>query len=302
MSYFAKLTFATLCLTTAAFAGEPLATEPLQVSYSESVGSAERIESGDFLRVYSQEVAAAACFYHNGIDMELSQELLLEARYGFGKHLDALRTGNEELGIIGKEERRKTIARLDAVEAVWTEIDQAVGALLEDFNDKAAVGVIKDKNLPLFELTDLLLSDLEGEYANPAELIQADVLMLEIAGRQAMMTQKIAKNACKLLSGRDTEKVREDLIDSVSLYELSLNALLNGMPQVGLKPAPTEEIAERLRLVQQDWAETRPVVDAILSGAQDTDALEYLFQHMAEEMHKLEEITHMYVVFSKHEY
>jgi hypothetical protein len=151
-------------------------------------------------------------------------------------------------------------------------------------------------------MTDVLVSELEGQYSDPAELLQVDVLMLEIVGRQAMMTQKIAKNACKIWSGDSSAEVRADLEKSVSIYEVSLNALLNGMPEVGLKPAPTEEIATGLTQLMADWTEVRPTVDMVMAGSIERDALSALFHHMADEMHKLEELSHKYVAFSKHEY
>ena len=271
-------------------------------SFVEDTGSAERIEAGDLLRVYSQQVAAAACFYYNDVDRDLSVSLLNEARSGFDVHMAALRNGDENLGIIGGEERRKTLVKIDDVQAVWEDMAQAVDALLVASDDTAAVEVIKNLNMVLFEKTDTLLAELEGQYSNPVEIVQADVLTLEIVGRQAMMTQKIAKNVCKVWSGRDTPEVREQLTSALGIYELSLSALINGMPEVGLRPAPTEEIAAGLSDVLSDWTEVRPTVDTILAGSTSQEDLAYLFQHMAEEMHKLEEITHQYVVHSKHDY
>lgn len=268
-------------------------------SFAVYTGNAERIESADRLRTYSQEVAAAACFYHNGIDPDLSYVLLQEARTGFDMHLSALMYGNAGLGIIGGEERRKTIVRLEEIEAYWGGMAQSVDALMVSAEDKVAVNVIKDQNLQLLEMTSILVSEVEGQYSDPADLMQLDVLTLEIAGRQAMMTQKIAKNACKLWSGRDTVEIRENLEKAINIYEISLNALLNGMPEAGLMAAPNDEIAGVLGELIADWAEIRPVVDGIVTGATTEEDLSNLFQHMADEMHKLEDLTHQYVAYSK---
>jgi hypothetical protein len=276
--------------------------EETPASYAEDTGSAERIESGEYLRTYSQEIAAAACFLYNGVDVDLSTELLTEAREGFDLHLDALMNGNEDLGIIGGERRRKTFVKLQAIGEKWTPMAEAVDRLLETHDDPMSIATIKSENVVLLDMTDILVSDLEGQYADPAELLQVDVLMLEVVGRQAMMTQKIAKNACKIWSGNDSAEVRDDLTESVSIYEVSLNALLHGMPEVGLLPAPTEEIASGLSHLLADWSQIRPTVDSVMNGNVERDELISLFRHMADEMHKLEELAHKYVVFSKHEY
>lgn len=294
-----------IVLTTVLWMSAPahaVGLEETPVSYAEDTGSAERIESGEYLRTYSQEIAAAACFLYNGVEVDLSQELLTEAREGFDLHLDALMNGNEDLGIIGGERRRKTFVKLQAIGEKWTPMAEAVDRLLEAHDDPVSIATIKSENLVLLDMTDILVSDLEGQYADPAELLQVDVLMLEVVGRQAMMTQKIAKNACKIWSGNDSAEVRDDLTESVSIYEVSLNALLHGMPEVGLLPAPTEEIASDLSHLLTDWSEIRPTVDSVMSGSVERDELISLFRHMADEMHKLEELAHKYVVFSKHEY
>lgn len=271
--------------------------------YVEETGDVLRIESADLLRTYSQEVAAAACFYYNDIDATLSRELLEEARAGFDKHHDALLNGNEAIGIIGGEKRKKTIAELQQIGAFWSDMRDAVDSLLADQKDSAAVNVIKAKNLELFEMTDTLAAHLEGQYANPNELLQSDAILIEIVGRQAMMTQKIAKNACKIFTGNDSAEIKDHLSGSMSIYEASLDALMNGMPQLGIQAAPTPEISKGLSQVMSDWKETRPVLEKIVSGESvDRDAQVYLFRHMAEEMIRLEEIAYQYVEFSKHSY
>ena len=294
--------FLTAALALAAPAIQAKEASLLPANFINDTGSVERIESGEHLRIYSQQVAAAACFFYNGIDTEHSAEIMNEARTGFDVHLAALTNGDETLGIIGGEERRKTIVQLEEIKALWSEMAQSVDALMTSSDDSSAVNVIKDQNMPLFELTNILVSDLEGQYANPVELTQADVLTIEIVGRQAALTQVIAKNACKIWSGRDSAEILQDLDSAISVYETSLNALLNGMPEVGLAPAPTDEIAAGLTQVLTDWSEIRPIIDAIKGGSISEADLTYLFRHMADEMHTLEDVTHQYVLLSKKQY
>ena len=270
-------------------------------TFAEDTGSAERIESAELLRTYTQEVAAAACFLYNDIDRELSVELLIEAHDGFDKHIDALLNGNETLGIIGGEQRRKTIAELETIKTAWAPVSKATEVLLEDPKNTDAVGIIKAKNMELFDMTNILVSDMEGQYADPAVLMQSDVLTLEIIGRQSTMSQMIAKNACKMFSGNTSDEIKSGLEQSMQIYELSMDALINGMPQMGIAPAPTDEIATALKHVRSDWAKTRPMLDTLIeTGEMARDDQIEMFRHMADEMHELEEITHAYALFSKH--
>ncbi len=298
------LIFATLATPLAAAEIDKAAltnVKPVISTLAGDTGSAERIESAEYLRVYSQEVAAAACYLYNDIEAELSVEMLEETITGFDLHIDALLHGNEELGIIGGEPRRKTIIKMEEVKSAWMPISLAAKALAENPRDTDAVQVIKAENMALFELTHVLVSDLEGEYSNPAELMQSDVLTLEIVGRQAMMSQKIAKFACQMFTGDTSEQVKAGLKEAIRLYEVSLNALINGMPEVGIQPAPTEEIKTALTHVLEDWHEMRPELEGLLNGEEmSRDRQIELYRHMIDEMHELEEVAHAYVVFSKH--
>ncbi|MEM7718256.1 MAG: type IV pili methyl-accepting chemotaxis transducer N-terminal domain-containing protein [Pseudomonadota bacterium] len=295
-----------LSLSSGAFATSVMAGEAEVIpasTFAEDTGDVLRIEAAEYLRIYSQEVAAAACFLYNDIDPSLSRELLIESRKGFDKKWNALVSGDETLGIIGGEKRRKTIAKLENVGAVWSGMATAVDALIADATDSNAVNVIKSTNMELFELTDILVTEVSAEYSNPSVIVQADVLKLEIVGRQAMMTQKIAKDACKIFTGNTDQVLKENLTRSMAIYDASLDALLNGMPSLGLQPAPTPEIAASLESIKADWSGTRPILDALVTGATVSDDQKvYLFKHMVEEMVRLEELSHAYVDHSQHNY
>jgi hypothetical protein len=294
-----------MALGTDAYAAEPALTsiEPVTSTFAEDTGDDIRIESAEYLRTYSQEVAAAACFLYNGIDVEFSRELMREAREGLDLRIDALMHGNEALGIIGGEQRKKTLVELENIRVFWSDMAAAADALLADRTDSAAVEVIKSKNLELFEMTDVLVAHIEGEYANPAVLTQADVMLLEIVGRTEMMTQKIAKDSCKIFTGNDAPEIKDRLRQSIGIYEASLDALLNGMPALGIPKAPTPEIEAMLHQVQDDWHKLTPILTTLLSGEKIDEATEtYLFEHMVDETHKLEEVSHAYAEFSHHDY
>ena len=65
----------------------------------------------------------------------------------------------------------------------------------------------------------------------------------------------------------------ENLRETIALFDTSLNALQNGLPSVGLRPPPTEAIANGLNDVAEEWAKLRPVLDATLGGAELSDEM-----------------------------
>ena len=269
----------------------------------DDIGAAARVEAAVMLRTLSQEVASAACYLYSGIDVEESKRLALEAREKFDTNLDALMNGNPAMNIIGGEKRPKTIKKLDDIKGVWTSVSAALTALVADTDDSDAVGVIKSTSMDMFYMTDMLVSEISGEYSNPAELLQVDAIMLDIVGRQGMLTQKIAKNACKVWNKDALDASTQALTDAMTVFETSLNALINGMPSLGVLPAPTPEIQTGLTSVVSDWNDTRPFVDELLNtGALASEDQSALFRRMNDKMYRLEKITHDYALYSKHKY
>ncbi len=287
----------TAAVLTAAFAFPTAAT----TSLGDDVGGAERIETAEFMRAITQEAVAAACFLHNGIEPEISRTLLIEAGAGFEMRMDALLNGNEELGIIGGETRKKTVLGLNKIKETWQPVAAAIETLASDPSDQQALKDIKEVDASLSKMLDKLTSVIESDYANPSEVIQSDAMAIEIAGRQAMMSQKIAKYACKIYTGNTSDDVKKLLGDATSVYERSLEALIHGLPELGILPAPTAEIEKKLSEVLEDWNGVRPVIQQIVAEPSvEQSEIIYLFQHMTHEMRQLEEITHAYVIHSKH--
>ncbi|MFQ6549518.1 type IV pili methyl-accepting chemotaxis transducer N-terminal domain-containing protein [Aestuariibius sp. 2305UL40-4] len=269
----------------------------------DDIGAAERIDAADLLRTISQEVPSAACHLHEGIEVEEATQLLVDSVKKFDVVLDALRNGNVSMNIIGAETRRKTIADLDKLAGQWAPMKAAAETMLADPSDAAALRVILDGNLALLDTAAHLVSELSGEYSNPAELLQADVLMIDISGRQAMLTQKIAKEACQIAMGDPDPTLRETLAGSVQMFDVSQNALLFGMEQAGIKAAPTPEIETELTKVAGEWAPMKVHLDVLTDGGDiDNEARGELLRGLDVVMFHMNEIVHLYTEYSKHKY
>ena len=224
----------------------------MQASFVDDTGAANRIIAGDLLRTLSQEIPAAVCHLHNDIDVEEATALLASSVARFDATILALLNGNESMGIIGGETRRKTIAELENLIVDWAPIHDAALAVITDPTDATAAAIVYGSTDTMFEKTYHLLSNLEGEYAIPTEVLQADIMLLEVSGRMAAMTQRMAYEACRIWSGETSDELVSDLEMTVQVFEASMNALRGGLPELGIQPAPTPEISAGLDDVASD--------------------------------------------------
>ncbi|MFQ5328864.1 MAG: methyl-accepting chemotaxis protein [Thermodesulfobacteriota bacterium] len=103
-----------------------------------------------------------------------------------------------------------------------------------------------------------------------------DARVIDIAGRQRMLTQKMTKEAFALLAALerkgDVEAVRSALSKTVSLYDRSLNALKDGGTTLGTNgkettlPASSGDVAVQLERVGGLWHIFNGAIDIILKN------------------------------------
>lgn len=260
--------------------------------------SADRIRYADRLTMLTQRVAAASCALTSNVAIEESHYHLEEAMHETDIILEALRDGNEALHIIGPEKRRRTLHDLDALAEEWKETHGAVEAVLRDGHDVDSAHIIDDHNLSLLEKAQILAADISGQYSDPYEITQAHAMLITIAGRQRMLTQKMAKDACEIWTGYHAEDGRADLLDTMVIYENSILALRDGMPSAGIMPAPNETIRNDLNEILSRWFVIKDNLEKLLAGEElNMDQKYEIFHDFNLELDDLEHLIHDYKQF-----
>ena len=267
------------------------------------VGAADRILYGDRLRTLTQVMASAACHVKADVDYKQNRQLLRAGIDQFDVILDALEFGNPDLHIIGVETDSKILRKLAEVRRKWDILKPSYLVIKEDPENDEARAIIYTKTDMLLESTGILLAYIEAAHSNPVELLQSDALLLEIVGRQAMVSQRLSYEACKVWSGIGKEQDIKDLHELTAMFERSITALLKGEPMLGIKPAPTEEIAAGLNSVLSDWNKIgwklRTLAD---NGTISKEEIEYLCRKLFGKMARIEKITHQYAEYSRRVY
>lgn len=266
----------------------------------EDIGAAERIGAADALRTLAQQATASACFLAHGVETEKSRAVLIAARQEFRRNYEAVTFGNIGMNIIGKESRSDTIAVLKSIDTAWNDVDPLLQNILENPSDPVALHAVRSNSAPLFASTDKLVSQIAGQYSNPAELIQRDAILINLAGRQGNLTQEIANHACEIWEQESSTLAKDALVSSMQAFEATLHALRHGLPELGLRPAPTEEIAKDLDSVLADWSKTRSLLDKMIGTASfpETSRAEF-YTHMTQTSQKLELLVKSYILQAK---
>ena len=104
--------------------------------------------------------------------------------------------------------------------------------------------------------------------------------VINLAGRQRMLTQKMTKEAIFIVHGLD---VRGDVEKTKELFERTLNGLISGDKESGLPPAKTGGIREQLLKVKELWSSFKTKINnAIKSELTGSDEKETLYSSSLE--------------------
>lgn len=236
--------------------------------FTEDVGSSERVNLSGQLGTISERITAAACNLSAGVAVTEAQAVLKISTHHFSRINQALLVGNRGFGILGEEKRPRTLQAIGDLNAKWEPLQEMANATQASANDSAYVESLADQSNPVQDEAKILVSEITGQYADPAIMQHADAFLIEIAGRQRMLANRMSKNVCLIASDVNNDAARAELEETIALFETSMDALVNGMPSVGLRPPPTQSIADGLQDVVAEWEEIKPYLRTVTVGGE----------------------------------
>lgn len=218
-------------------------------------------------RMLSQRMAKAACLMSTGIAAD-DHRGQMDAAYALFLQSDAaLRVGDPEMGL-QEETLNQVLNALSEIDTPWA----AYRRVIEFAQREGAVP--EDRLMPLNATSLEVLRTMNAAVNTTARAyggITPDVplaltVTVDIAGRQRMLTQKAVKEACLMQVADDPAAMAETLLGTLTIFDLSLTALRNGMADVGVMAPPNEQIADQLATVQELWTPVKALLDRAAGG------------------------------------
>ena len=110
----------------------------------------------------------------------------------------------------------------------------------------------------------------------PATITAAEYgVVLNLSGKQRMLTQKMSKEVLLIALGVEPEENRANLESTASLFDRTLTGLRKGDADLGLPPTSEGRILKQLDRVEKIWEDFRPTIDGVIeTGRVDAAAIE----------------------------
>ncbi len=103
---------------------------------------------------------------------------------------------------------------------------------------------------------------------------QQSGIVINLAGKQRMLTQKMSKEALFMAKGIDADKNKKALAKTAELFDKTLKGLIDGDKDLNLPKTNNKEILAQLAKVTTLWKSFKANIDKVVAGKSDKATLE----------------------------
>ncbi|MEN8219181.1 MAG: type IV pili methyl-accepting chemotaxis transducer N-terminal domain-containing protein [Pseudomonadota bacterium] len=107
-------------------------------------------------------------------------------------------------------------------------------------------------------------------FAAYAATQQEMLKIIDLAGKQRMLTQKMSKEILLIINDIEPEENKNHLYKTAALFNQTLNGLFNGDSNLGLVEIDKPSIKQKLKKVSKFWHKFRINVDVVLLMDENT--------------------------------
>jgi len=119
-------------------------------------------------------------------------------------------------------------------------------------------------------------------------------IVIDLAGKQRMLTQKMSKEALLVAKGIEVKKNKEELHKTITLFDSTLQGLLKGDSQLHLPKTNDTKIVKQLQSVISLWSKLKPFIDRVAEGKSDRTALKAIEMGNTPLLQSMNSVVEMY--------
>ncbi|MEN1680297.1 MAG: type IV pili methyl-accepting chemotaxis transducer N-terminal domain-containing protein [Planctomycetota bacterium] len=222
-------------------------------------------------RMLTQKMSKEALFVTAGVRADELRGALAETTTLFETTLAGLRDGDASLGLPATENPR-IVKQLDKVQSLYLELKplfDTVGQGGELSSDE--LSQLASKNPPLLKEMNKAVKMYERQAKKVLTGDAAAAVVINLAGKQRMLTQKMTKEALLVHLGVNKDENLLNLRETTSLFDRTLAGLLDGDADLELPGTQNDAIRTQLNIVSGLWNKLAPTFNAVIAGDSPSD-------------------------------
>ena len=206
-------------------------------------------------RMLTQKITKEALLVALHIQQQQNEAFLQNDIALFDRTLKGFVQGDKELGLPAAK-NPEVLAQIKRVEALWKPFKRHAQNFLNKKDIKDLDYLLKN-NEELLKESNILVQKFKTAYPNEDFIEKARKEIVDIAGRQRMLTQKMTKE--KLLMLLHFKGIKNKLLKTVQLFDESLKDLRFGNRAKRIIKPANEKIKKQLSKVANIWDVLKPL-------------------------------------------
>ncbi len=210
-------------------------------------------------RMLTQKISKLSLLVVLGIEPKENRARLLKATDLYDKTLRGFLKGDASLGL-PPTNNAKIADYIKRLQQVWKPFEESARKVAKD--RKAGiepVGYIVKNNEKLLGMSNELVQMFKRSFPKQTFLEKARADIVDVAGRQRMLTQKMTKEKLLVLLKVKPEENRKKLKETVALFDTTLRALIEGDPERNIIKPSNPSIKTALQKVAKIWEGLKPL-------------------------------------------
>ena len=210
-------------------------------------------------RMLTQKMTKLALQSSLNIQKDESRKALKKVADLYAKTLTGFKNGDADLGLKATT-NKKVKEQIAVVEKAWKPFYEAVNKIVDGKDkDGKALEYIVANNEELLKLSNDLVEAYESSNTSINYLEKARLHVVNVAGRQRMLTQKMTKEKLLLLKGEKSYAPK--LAKTIKLFDSSLTELIKGDKSQNITKPTNKKIIKQLKVISKLWEELKPLYE-----------------------------------------
>ncbi len=234
-------------------------------------------------RMLTQRMTKLALLISSNINSGANKKHLIEVATLYGQTLNDFKdTDNQDIK-----------NQILVIEEAWKPFLKNIKRIAEGQNKEGnALTYVISNNETLLKESNILVDKFEKSNTSQNYIEKAMVSIVNIAGRQRMLTQKMTKEKL-LITQKGQAQYKDKLVKTIKLFDDSLALLINGNSEQKIVKPSNQKIINQLSKVSVLWKELKPLYEKNKPSSKEMTTIIEKNPILLGEMHKMVQMAEL---------
>jgi hypothetical protein len=212
-------------------------------------------------RMLTQKMSKLALLISLNVNQVENKKSLTKAYKLYEKTLKGFLNGDTSLGLPATK-NRKIASFIQKLQKEWSPFSKNIQTIVKSSKrDSKALGYVIKNNEKLLKMSNQLVQSFKKAQTEQTFMEKSRANIVDIAGRQRMLTQKMTKEKLLVLAKVRIDQNRKKLQETINLFDSSLDGLMNGDNTLMITKPSNKKVVKQLQVVNALWRDLKPLYE-----------------------------------------